>query len=460
MFSVFSRAAGQNGNLTSRDQRLQVAFEKEEQAGLRLVLFARFAVLAVLMVWALATARAEYAVVYAGIIAVFGALGALPLFVARIGVTDLRVTGAFLTLDALLLTYVLIVPGAMFPSTLTPQFNLQLPNFLYLCLFLIGMSISYSPLLVLWIGFVSVAAWSAGMLWIVGLPDTLAFTYSELLDPSRFTAADRIEITSSRQFVSLTHWYNRVLFLLLAALVIAVAVWRSRRLAQRQIGSEAARTSLSRYFSPKMVDHLSRSEGSFAEVDNRKIAVLFVDMVGFTRLAERLEPAAVIELLRDFHRRMAELVFAHDGTIDKYIGDALMANFGTPSTGPQDGSNALRCAFAMNETIDSWNSERADSGLPPIEIGIGIHYGDVVTGNIGGDRHLEYAVIGDTVNLASRLEALTRQFECRILVSGQLVDQVRSEGGDAAVLVSRLHRETETTVRGRAQPVEVWSLRQ
>ena len=378
-----------------QQQRLLAAFAKEEQAGLTFVLYARFVVLAILLVWATVTARAEYAQVYAVIILAFAVLGALPLVLRRYGISGLRVMAAFFTLDVVLLTYVLMVPGSMFPSTLTPQFNLQLPNFLYLCLFVVGMAISYSLMLVLWTGVVAIVAWSAGMLWIISLPDSLVYSFNDLLDLAQFSDEERIRTTSSRLFVSLTHWYNRVLFFALVTAVLAAAVWRSRRLVQRQIASEAARTSLSRYFSPNMVERLSAQDGALEAVDTRRIAVLFVDMVGFTEIAERLEPQQVIATLRSFHRRMAHTVFDHGGTIDKYIGDALMANFGTPEAGPSDASNALRCAFAMIGEVEKWNAKRQQQGAEAIHIGIGVHFGEVVTGNIGDENHLEYAVLGE-----------------------------------------------------------------
>ena len=443
---------------SARQQRLHAAFAKEEQAGLTFVLYARFIVLGVLLVWALSTARVEYAKVYVLIICAFAALGALPLVLRRYKISGLGVMAVFFTIDVILLTYILIVPGSMFPSTLTPQFNLQLPNFLYLCLFVVGMAISYSPLLVLWVGAVSVVAWSLGMLWIISLPETLAYSYADLLDPEQFTTEERIQTTSSRLFVSLSHWYNRALFLALVTLVLAAAVWRSRRLLRQQIASEAARASLSRYFSPRMVERLSGSEVALEAVDRRQIAVLFVDIVGFTEMAERLGPERVIAMLRSYHRRMAQTVFDHEGTIDKYIGDAVMANFGTPEAGPCDASNALRCAFAMTREMEKWNRKREERGAEAVEIGIGVHFGDVVTGNIGDRNHLEYAVLGDTVNVASRLERLSRELDSKIVVSSELVARVREEDAGAGDLLPRLTEDQTRTVRGRSQPVAVWCL--
>ncbi len=408
------------------------------------------------MVWAFATARLEHALIYGAILIGFAAIGALPLYLQRIGRSDLRLMALFFSIDVLLITAVLMVPGSMFPSTLTPQFNLQLPNFLYLCLYVVGMAICYSPLLVLWIGFLAIVSWSAGMVWIVALPDSLAFTLAELLNPQRFSDEERLAITSSRSFVSLTHWYNRVLFLALVTGILAAAVWRSRSLLKRQLVSESARSNLSRYFSPSMVEYLSTSEQSVGAVDQRKVAVLFADIVGFTSLTEVLGPHETIEMLRRFHRLMAECVFEHHGTVDKYIGDALMANFGTPVAGRQDATNAAYCAARMREKLAELNREREAQGRAPIRIGIGIHFGEVVSGNIGSDEHLEYAMVGDTVNVASRLEGLTRELNAVIVVSDDLVRQVRAEGTDVNHVFDTLVSAGSVAVKGRDQPLEIW----
>ena len=441
-----------------QSQRIKESLKSEEQAGLVLVLIGRFVVLTVLLVWAIIGTRAEYAFVYAEILAVFAVLGILPLVLRRFGLTDIKYMALFFTVDVLLLTYILIVPGSMFPSTLTPQFNLQLPNYLYLCLFVVGMVISYSPLLVLWIGFVACVAWSIGMFWIISLPESMSYTFAQLLDPSRFTNAERVAITSSRDFVSLSHWYNRILFLALVSAIAAVAVWRSRRLLRRQIATEAARASLSRYFSPNMVDRLSSGDSTLEDIDERRIAILFVDMIGFTPTAERLGARKVIELLREFHKKMARTVFDHEGTIDKYIGDAVMANFGTPETGPHDASNALQCAYAMIDEIEAWNEERRQRGEDPVSIGIGLHFGTVVAGNIGEEHHLEFAVIGDAVNVASRLERLTRDVNSPLVVSSDLVEKVQQEAGSDATILTRLTRAGTVSVKGREQPVSTWKL--
>jgi adenylate cyclase len=166
----------------------------------------------------------------------------------------------------------------------------------------------------------------------------------------------------------------------------------------------------------------------------------------------------VIALLRGFHARLEAAVFEHDGTLDKYLGDGAMATFGTPETGPDDAGNALAAARAMLRSIDAWNRERAARGDPPIRLSIGIHYGEVVLGDVGSARRLEYAVIGDVVNVASRLEELTRALDTSLVVSDALISAVRAEGDRRAALAG-LERTAPHALRGRTAAVALWVLR-
>ena len=163
-------------------------------------------------------------------------------------------------------------------------------------------------------------------------------------------------------------------------------------------------------------------------------AVLFADMAGFTAISERLSPDALVGLLREFLGRLAQVAFAHDGTIDKYIGDAIMVHFGTPRPKDDDPVRALVCAAAMIVEIGRWNAERAKAGEAPIGIGIGVHYSEVLVGNTGDARRLEYTMLGDTVNVASRLERLTRETGAFLVVSDDLVQAVRGCGVDPSAL--------------------------
>jgi adenylate cyclase len=189
------------------------------------------------------------------------------------------------------------------------------------------------------------------------------------------------------------------------------------------------------------------------------VAVLFADIAGFTRVAEREAPERVIALLRGLYTRLEAAVFEHHGTLDKYLGDGIMATFGTPEAGPDDAGNALAAARAMLASIDAWNQGRAAQGEPPVRLSIGIHYGNVVLGDVGSARRLEFAVIGDVVNVASRLEGVSRRLATRLVVSDALVEAVRAAGGRPATALAGLERAAPETLRGRDAPVALWVLR-
>jgi adenylate cyclase len=436
--------------------RIKTAFAREEDAGLAFALYGRLGVLALLGLWIVATLPWERAMGYLAVLGVFMVLGVIPYALRRLGIRSVVWTAVFLLLEVALLAFLLIVPLPFFMESWTPQMTLRLPNFLYLAMFLVGMSLSYSPLLVLWTGAATMVAWSAGVIWVLMQPGTLAYSSVDILDRNQFTPAEQRALFFHPNFVSLTGWYTELIFLFLASLIIAGAVWRSRLLVRRQVEAETARANLSRYFSPNMVDRLAQSGGELDLVTAQKVAVVFVDIVGFTALSEALPPDRVVALLRSFYRRMGRVVFDRGGTVDKYIGDGVMATFGTPRTGPEDATRALACAAAMIEEIERWNLKRRARRAAEIRVGVGVHYGEVVVGNVGDARRLEFAVIGDVVNVASRLERLTRERGVPLIVSADVIEAVRQETGGVPDIVHRLMPEPELTVRGRRQPVDVW----
>ncbi len=429
----------------------------EELAGLAYMFWGRLIALGILAVWVVLTLPFERAGTYLLAIIVFALLGAPPYLLARWGLGSAVVTAAFLLLDAGILTYILVVPPPFAADGWTPQLNLRLPNFLYMGVFLVGMALSYSPALVIWTGAASIAAWSAGVLWVASLPESLPYSSRDVLDRGLGAGTVASNFLDPRT-VGLTTWYNQIVFLVLVTVILALTVWRSRRLVRRQVAAEAERTALSRYFSPNILRELSRSSRALDQPAVLPAAVLFADMVGFTTISERLAPEALVALLREFHGRLARVAFAHDGTVDKYIGDAIMVHFGTPRTQKDDPARALACAAAMIDEIRRWNADRAQAGEAPIGIGVGVHYGDVLVGNIGDAKRLEYAVLGDTVNVASRLERLTRETGAPLVVSDDLVNAVRGCGVDPSALVEGLRRDQARTVRGRSEPVAIWCL--
>jgi class 3 adenylate cyclase/PAS domain-containing protein len=219
--------------------------------------------------------------------------------------------------------------------------------------------------------------------------------------------------------------------------------------------AERKRANLARYFSPNMVEGLMQTGGRLDEARTQPVTVLFADIWGYTSISAAMPPLQLMALLRELLRMFEKAIFAHGGTLDKFLGDGLMATFGTPKAGSRDAANALACASAMADAISRWNAKRRDSGLKPLYLGIGLHHGDVVLGDIGSERRMEFAVIGDTVNVASRIQEMTRALDIAVLASDRVIQAARGEAGDAATRDFTDRGEHE--LRGRTGKIRLWS---
>jgi adenylate cyclase len=217
--------------------------------------------------------------------------------------------------------------------------------------------------------------------------------------------------------------------------------------------TERARANLARYVAPTMVELLARSDEPFGPARSQEIGVLFADMVGFTQFAEDASPDAVFGLLRDFQSRLAKLVFAWGGTLDKFTGDGIMATFGTPVPTGHDAANALECARAIAIEMDTLDRERRARGEASLRASVGVHWGPALMGNIGDEKRLEFAVVGDTVNVASRLEGLTRLLRADVVASEAVIARAADQGVTPEGFTAR----GKQTLRGRDEAVDVWS---
>lgn len=178
--------------------------------------------------------------------------------------------------------------------------------------------------------------------------------------------------------------------------------------------------------------------------------MLFSDLRGFTTYSESLPPEELVDELNAYLEAMVREIKYEGGVIDKYIGDAIMVVFGIPSPKPGDAERAVRCAWRMDQALAVHNAQRTARGLPPLKHGVGVHFGEVVAGNMGTSERLQYTVVGDTVNLAARLESASKTLGVPIVLSREVVEAVGEDALPAAV------REVDTiSVKGRDQPVEV-----
>jgi adenylate cyclase len=208
------------------------------------------------------------------------------------------------------------------------------------------------------------------------------------------------------------------------------------------------RGTMSRYMAKEVVEKLLDGSEEVLQGTSTVATVLFSDIRRFTTIAEGMTARDTVAMLNEYFTEMVEVIFRYGGILDKYIGDAIMASFGAPLQAADDADNAVRVANEMIRALRRFNGHRATKGLPPIDIGIGLATGEVLAGSIGSAKRLEYTVIGDSVNLASRLEGATKHYGTPILLDGTTAHSTRS-----AKLLRQVDR---LRVKGKAKPADVF----
>lgn len=235
-------------------------------------------------------------------------------------------------------------------------------------------------------------------------------------------------------------------FVIAFAGIAAVAIENSQ-FADRIQRELLARSNFERYFTPQLAQRIASSEGATRlGGDKREVTVLFSDIRGFTALSEKMPPSEMAKLLTEYFTEMVDCVFRNEGTLDKFIGDAVMAQWGAPIGSKEDPDKAMQAAMEMMDELGKLNAKWLEEGRPALQIGIGINHGEAFAGNIGSERRLEYTVIGDTVNTASRLCSAAGGGE--ILISDEL-RRVLSK-------VPKLVECPPMELKNKSQPVKVF----
>lgn len=238
-------------------------------------------------------------------------------------------------------------------------------------------------------------------------------------------------------------------FLIAYAGIAAVAI-NKVRYAERLSQEALVRSNFERYFAPNVAAAIvSQQEGVALGGDRRPVTILFSDIRGFTTLSEGMTPDAIAQLLTEYFTEMVDILFEYGGTLDKFIGDAVMALWGAPIATEGDQERALEAAIAMQRGIAELNAKWQEEGRPPIGVGIGISHGDVFVGNIGSHRRLEYTVIGDAVNVASRLASKAGPGEIIISESFYSLLATRPD----------VEKIDEVALKGKAKPIAIYRLK-
>lgn len=221
-------------------------------------------------------------------------------------------------------------------------------------------------------------------------------------------------------------------------------------LLQRRVREEAAlRSSLSRMLSPNLVERIVSGDLAIEKGGAvKRVTVLFSDIRGFTSLTERTQPTDMVAMMNDYFERVSNVIFAHDGTLDKYIGDAVMALWGAPLGTENDVANAVKAAWGMQRAVDEFNAEREAEGLEPIAIGIGLATAQVIAGYVGSSQTMSYTVFGRGVNLAARL--------CSAAGKGDVL--VAPSTWEAVEHLFEAEQLDEMKLKGMADPVRPWRI--
>lgn len=246
-----------------------------------------------------------------------------------------------------------------------------------------------------------------------------------------------------------------------ANMLIIVATQTTTKLFSEEKRANEIRKMFSSYVSPKIVEVLvNNPEKAYSAGNRSTVTILFSDIIGFTTLSEKLAPEEVVAMLNEYFHEMAETIFFWEGTLDKFVGDEIMALWGAPTDQPNHAELALRCALNMSDRLvklqEKWHSE----GKMNIDCGIGINTGEVVIGNIGWlGKKMDYTAIGNNVNIAARVEKLTRQYGTRILITGNTLEMVKPVLEQGLVGHVEITAIEMVNLRGKDEGVMIYSVK-
>lgn len=405
---------------------VRLAFRRADIAALRIGFFMRLVALGAIAVWLSFLIGFPTVSFFLAFLLVFIALGYAQLKAGASG--RVYVLYALIFIDFFLLAFVTTTDNPLADYHFPPGQKLHQSRELYFFVLLAAASACYEPWRVVWSGFCAILAWNAAFFALTTHPDAIT-----VFDTGLAPNLDAwMALTANPNFVDFNRLLETCVVLAIVTGILAMVAKRAQTIVRSQIEATRERGNLARHFAPNLVDQLAQTHTPFQAVKAQSAAILFADVVAFSRMAEDEPPERVIGFLRELHERFEQAIFDNGGTLDKFMGDGVMASFGTPTQGPDDACRALAAARDIQQAIADWGAQRNAAGFVPAKVAVGVHYGPVVSGDIGSERRMEFATIGDAVNVAARLEAAARPLEAGIVISAELAAQAEKEDATRA----------------------------
>ena len=323
-----------------------------------------------------------------------------------------------------------------------PSFYLKAPTLLYVFIFIALRALRFEARFVIVAGIVAAVGWM-----------TLAAYSIFRADGMSMITHDYVHYMKSNSIL-IGAEFEKIVIILTVTAIMALAINRARKLLVSSVVEETAVRDLSRFFSPEIARQITASEQeiSIGKGQLRESAILMVDIRGFTRLASVIKPDDLICLLADYQSNMVPIIQGHGGTIDKFLGDGIMATFGAAVTSETFAADALKAVDAIMNAADNWSADLQANHQPPLKIGAAVTTGRVIFGAVGDTSRMEYTVIGDAVNLAAKLEKHTKSEKVRALCTASAYETARKQGYQPPV--GRKIRENRN-IEGVSQPQDI-----
>ena len=298
-----------------------------------------------------------------------------------------------------------------------PSFYLKAPTLLYVFIFIALRALRFEARYVVAAGLLAALGW------------TVLASYAVVATGTEMVTRDYVYYMTTNSIL-IGAELDKVISILTVMAIIAVAIRRARRLLVRAVAEGAAAQDLSRFFSPEIANQITAAEQAVraGEGQARDSAILNVDIRGFTRFATEVRPDELMEMLAEYQHRVVPIIQSHGGTIDKFMGDGIMATFGAAVTTETYAADALRAVDDILEAAASWNADRVAAGKPELRVGAAVATGRIIFGAVGDETRLEYTVIGDAVNLSAKLEKHTKSERVRGLCDSATYEKALSQG--------------------------------